>query len=357
MQRRRRPACSSISSVSSASRRDSICSASLKWRGIGREFFFKKNNPRFRFQNPERGKGLVVVLVKSYAGPAARCRLLAAGRLTGPGRRMRTPHKVQAGRQAGSYTLISAREKGEGGTRQHHRLLLLTSATATATASGSGTYASCAELLAAASFGVFPIRACPAWGAAGPRTGASSSRARARARAALLRYRFTCTRRINKDMRSFAARALRRIYLPVLCRAASYIVCSLPVSSRCYTTTTAAAAAAAASCCITSAHCLPACLYCSGATAYVWSADKYTAIACSLALLRPVPVPAAASFTSSVGGAARKLYYCSQLSIWSSAPSSYIYSVPLASAACMELPPGRDKASFAGVRCGGGLAC
>lgn len=35
----------------------------------------------------------------------------------------------------------------------------------------------------------------------------------------------------------------------------------------------------------------------------------------------------------------------------------YIYSVPLASAACMELPPGRDKASFAGVRCGGGLAC
>lgn len=114
-------------------------------------------------------------------------------------------------------------------------------------------------------------------------------------------------------------------YLPAcaVCRAASYIVCSLPVSSRCYTTTTAAAAAA--SCCITSAHCLPACLYCSGATAYVWSADKYTAIACSLALLRPVPVPAAASFTSSVGGAARKLYYCSQLSIWSSAPSSYIY--------------------------------
>lgn len=78
-------------------------------------------------------------------------------------------------------------------------------------------------------------------------------------------------------------------YLPAcaVCRAASYIVCSLPVSSRCYTTTTAAAAAA--SCCITSAHCLPACLYCSGATAYVWSADKYTAIACSLALLRPGP--------------------------------------------------------------------
>lgn len=158
----------------------------------------------------------MVVLVKSYAGPAARCRLLAAGRLTGPGRRLRTPHKVQAGRQRQLYADLGEREGGEG-TRQHHRLLLLTSATATA--SGSGTYASCAELLAAASFGVFPIRACPAWGAAGPRTGASSSRARARARAALLRYRFTCTRRINKDMRSFAARALRRIYLPVLCAA------------------------------------------------------------------------------------------------------------------------------------------
>jgi hypothetical protein len=118
-------------------------------------------------------------------------------------------------------------------------------------------------------------------------------------------------------------------YLPAcaVCRAASYIVCSLPVSSRCYTTTTAAAAAA--SCCITSAHCLPACLYCSGATAYVWSADKYTAIACSLALLRPwpVPVPAAASFTSSVGGAARKLYYCSALS--GPPPLAAIYTVCL----------------------------